>query len=65
MEGNGCTRETHGTKLCEKNRDFVEEVIRLYNKYEYTCPITLEVGEQDYDISANYKESKRIIDEYR
>ena len=65
MKGSGYGKGKHGTKLCEENRDFVEEIIGLYNKYNYSCPISLEVEEQDFNTSPNYRESKAIIDEYR
>lgn len=65
MKDSGYGKGKHGTKLCNDNKDFVEEIISLYNKYNYTCPITLEVEEQDFKISPNYKESKEMIDKYR
>lgn len=65
FKGNGYGKGKHGTKLCDENIDFVEEFISLYNKYEYTCPITLEVEESDFILSSNYKESKQVIDRYR
>lgn len=65
MKGSGYGKGRHGTKLCEENRDFVEEIIKLYNKYGYTCPITLEIEESNLLVCDNYRESKRIIDEYR
>lgn len=63
--GSGYGKGQHGTKLCNDNIDFVESIINLYNKYNYTCPITLEVEEQDFKNSPNYKESKETIDNYR
>lgn len=65
MQGSGYGKGRHGTKLCKDNIDFVEKIIELYNKYDYTCPITLEVEEQDFKNSPNYRESKQTIDTYR
>ena len=36
----------------------------LYQKYDYSCPITIEVVEDDYVVNNNYKETKELIETY-
>ena len=36
--------------------------MELYTKYGYTCPITLEVEEEDYLVCDNYRETKEILE---
>lgn len=63
--GCGYGKGQHGTKITEENKSTMEEVIELYNKYHYCCPITLEVEESDFISSPNYRDTKELIDRCR
>lgn len=41
-----------------------KELLGLYNEFEYTCPLVLEVYEYDYLKSNHYKQLKEMIDSY-
>lgn len=44
----------HGLPFTENDLDDLKEIIDLYNKYGYNCPIVLEVRESDYKDAQNY-----------
>lgn len=37
------------------------KVFELYNKYNYKCPITIEIPEKDYTNCINYKNNRAMI----
>lgn len=63
FKGNGYGKENHGTPFGKHNKDKLRSIIDLYNKYEYKCPITLEVREDDFLISDCYKMTKETLDD--
>ena len=65
MTGSGYGKGEHGIKITDSNKDTLEEVIELYNKYSYNCPITLEVEETDFIKSDGYADTKALIDKYK
>lgn len=58
--GNGY-RKNHGVPF-EKVEE-VEDILKLYEKYQYQCPLTLEIREDDYLDCKNYRKTKRLIEE--
>ena len=56
-KGDGYSGGNHGIAFSEENEnlDTLKSIIDLYNFYEYSCPITLEVGETDFIGSPNYE----------
>lgn len=48
---------THGVPFTFSKSDMqqLKEIIDLYEKYEYKCPVTIEVLEEDYENSQNFK----------
>lgn len=51
----GFTRET-ATSLCE--------ILRMHSQFAETVPITIATVESDYAKSTNYRDTKRLVDEY-
>lgn len=43
----------------------IGEFVSLYNDYNLTCPVTLEVREDDFSTCSNYKYSKGMFDLFR
>lgn len=60
MCGNGY-RDKHGTAF--ESLDDVRELLELYAKYQYQCPLTLEIQEKDYLDCENYRKTKGMIEE--
>lgn len=52
----------HGTPMTEKDSDLTKEILKLYKKYNYSCPLTLEVQEDDYRFGVNYSKTKEVIE---
>ena len=56
--------DDHGLPFTENDRNMLQEIVRLYNKYLYDCPVTIEVKEDDYADAQNflttYKELQKI-----
>ena len=46
------------------NQFFYNKFTDIYKKYNYSCPITLEVREDDYIKNENYKATKLLVDKY-
>lgn len=59
MRGNGY-RENHGTPFESLNE--VKSMLDLYQKYQYQCPLTLEIQEEDYLDCVNYRKTKLLIE---
>lgn len=56
--GNGYL-QNHGTPLQDKDK--AAAWMRLYEKYAYDCPLTLEIREEDYNNCVNYKKTKAML----
>lgn len=54
-------RENHGTSF-EQLKE-VRELLLLYEKYQYQCPLTLEIREKNYLDCRNYRKTKKLIEE--
>ena len=58
----------HGVKFNDKNINKLRGIIDLYDRYDYSCPVTLEVNETDYSICDCYKETRdalaKVLSEY-
>lgn len=61
MKGSGYGKGKHGTKFSDENIDELREIMGYYDKYEYSCPITLEVEETDFLVSDNYRETRETL----
>ena len=62
---NGFGKEHHGIQFSKNTKEKCFEILDLYKKYNYTCPITLEVAETDYLKCDGYKNTKEIVDSYK
>lgn len=60
LQGNGY-RENHGIPF--ETLDEVEALLTLYEKYQFNCPLTLEVREDNYLDCRNYRKTKSLIEE--
>lgn len=49
--------ENHGTPFLEKDLDILKSIMDCYKKYNYSCPITIEVRENDYNNSVNFQQT--------
>ena len=61
MRGTGYDKD-HGTPFDNPQDCF--DILDIYTKYDYNCPITLEVREDDYIKNENYKATKLLVDKY-
>ena len=52
--GNG-SMKNHGTPFTKNDLDLLSQIMKFYNQYEYKCPITLEVREDNYEDAKNFK----------
>lgn len=46
---------------CKEDREFIASILDLYDKYDYSCPITLEVDEADFKISDGFATSNKVL----
>lgn len=60
-EGFGYGVNEHAYKLTEEHEDYMIKFQKLYEKYNYECPITLEVLEEDYLDPQWYVEAERCF----
>ena len=60
--GFGYKEKEHGTYF--DNYQQFEELMDLYEKYNYTCPICVEIREDDYLVCENYVKTVELIKEY-
>lgn len=59
---NGYGKNNHGIGFIQgKDLDLLYDIMKLYNKYEYNCPITIEVREEDYLNPINYLKTKENL----
>ena len=56
--GNGY-QANHGTAFALQEK--VDYLLGLYRKYQYDCPLTLEIREDDYENCINFRSTKRLI----
>lgn len=61
-QGSGYGFGKHRVRFSDKNIDKLGGIVDLYYKYNYSCPITLEVDEKDYSICDSYKETKDTLE---
>lgn len=54
-------KENHGTSF--ENIEEVKEILALYEKYQYQCPLTLEIREENYLDCCNFRKTKKLIEE--
>lgn len=61
----GYGKGKHGMPFedCEEDKEFVARILDLYDKYGYSCPITLEVAETDFEISDGFAVSNKVLRE--
>jgi hypothetical protein len=59
--GNGY-RRNHGTGFTSQEK--VDGILDLYRKYQYNCPLTIEIREDDYKNCVNYRMTKGMIEEW-
>lgn len=52
----------HGAPFTQKDIDDVNQILDLYSLYNYNCPITIEVIEQDYRFGENYTITKNTLE---
>ncbi len=57
--GNGY-QENHGTGFVSQKK--VDDFLALYRKYEFDCPLTLEIREENYENCVNFRTTKRLIE---
>lgn len=52
----------HGAPFTQKDINTVNDILDLYYKYQYKCPITIEVLESNYKFGENYTITKNTIE---
>lgn len=52
----------HGAPFTNEDAHVVDQILNLYNLYEYDCPLTIEVIEQDYRFGENYTITKNTLE---
>lgn len=61
--GHGMTNETHGQPMSKEDKQLLTNYMNLYKKYDYSCPIVLEVKETDYLKCNGYHSTKDVLEE--
>ena len=61
FKGNGYGKGKHGIRFTNQTKDRLSYILSLYDKYNYKCPVTLEVEETDYLVCDGYKETRETI----
>lgn len=61
--GHGTTDETHGQPMSTEDKQLLTNYMNLYKKYDYSCPIVLEVKETDYLKCDGYRNTKDLLEE--
>lgn len=59
--GNGY-QKNHGTGFDSQEK--VDGILGLYRRYGYDCPLTLEIREDDYEDCVNYRNTKRLVEDW-
>lgn len=68
ITGTGYGKHQHGIAMKvgdKQSENRMKEFIALYNKYNYHCPITLEIEEDDYIKSDGFRSTFELINRYR
>ena len=52
--------KNHGTGFSSQEK--VDDLLGLYRKYRYNCPLTLEIREENYGDCVNFRSTKRMIE---
>ena len=60
ISNHGCGQD-HGLPFSENDKEQLKEIISLYRKYQYTCPITIEVKEDDYHNAVNFQMTRELL----
>lgn len=59
---NGYGKGNHGISFNDiTGPNKIKNFLEIYEKYNYSCPVTLEVSEADYLICDGYKKSRKIL----
>lgn len=65
MQGSGYGGINHGTPFTDQNKSMANGLLKLYEKFNYVCPLCLEVFEPDGHIkSIGYKSTKEVVEKY-
>lgn len=65
MQGSGYGGINHGTPFTDQNKTIAYSLLHFYEKFNYGCPLCLEVFEPDGHIkSTGYKSTKKVVEEY-
>lgn len=54
----------HGIPFDETTIFIFQTIMEFYKSFGYSCPLTLEVREDDYLVCENYQKMKTIVDNY-
>lgn len=60
IDTHGCGKD-HGLGFKEKDKDQLAQIVSLYRKYHYMCPITIEVKEDDYNDAKNFASTRTLL----
>lgn len=61
LDNLGIQTGEHAIGYTEETYPELKYVMSLYNRYGFTCPITIEVNEQDYSQYNVYKETRKLL----
>lgn len=64
MKGNGMKAPNHGAPFLHtdsKDVAMLQYIMRCYYKYNYNCPLTLEIGEMDVNKPCNYSRTLKTL----
>ena len=61
IEEHGSGRD-HGKPFKKKHKKKLRKIIDLYEEFGYTCPITIEVQEDDYSDAINFAKTKKTLE---
>ena len=53
----------HGLPFTEDTIGHLRHILWLYKKYNYNCPVVLEVREDSYDDAKNYETTHKILED--
>ena len=59
--GSGYGPKRHGILFTPDRAYKCNEILGLYHKYKYSCPITIEVSEDDYLVCDSYRKTREIV----
>lgn len=62
--GFGYEKGKHGVGFDEDSKNELYKILNIYQKYNYRCPITIEVLENDYTDSISFEQTKDLITKY-